>query len=477
MGNILNNKTRYKLDAENYAHFILPEYRALTYKFSDPLSLCFKLLIDWDKPSGLLANESNVNSALAYLKRIGELNRYELLKKWIEVFGVLVRNYDFLLMEVEGLDQVMNSNPNHMFTGNDEEKITLNFRETKDMLVQSLISMYRSIWFDDVRCVEVLPSNLRKFDISILIYSAGYYNMFLYDVMTEADMTDTNINIDRQVLPTLRKLSDDYFYAKNPNGLGFNNILINFGSCEILVTESGKNFISKVSNEMSDDMVMNDISFDFKTASHIGAFNNIFGNFNITELLALSAAQDRANNEDLEEVLYGDMVRTNKKLTYKDTVKAVKSNVKNYLSTAKTALKTVFQEELERVKAKPDQYLNALLSPLSPVGNAFMKLTDANEMANMVKNTADLGIQKIDDFANDKIAKINNLVLRNFSDNFIDIYKNYFADDKQSSNIGLIQNDKKTETANGVYYNAQQADTVEKGIKFSNDNIYNRRGF
>ena len=440
-----NDQTLYSL--HNNKKYVTSVDKAYLAKYIDPLTLNFKLLIDFDRTSGLIADEKYENSALAYLKRIGDELRYEQLKNWISILQILNKEYDFLLLNVDGLDTIKNAKPYDSFN-EDEDKITLTFRETSDMLVESLIATYRHIFFDDVRCVEVLPSNLRKLDISILVFSGGYFNTFLYD-----DNDEENPDVEKIIFPTKRKLSDNTF--KNSLSAKYNHLLFNMNSCSIDITESGKTFLENVSNEPGGDMTKNNLVFTYKFASYKGRFNNIMGDIDFVGLLALMAAQNKISNSSEAS----EKLKTKLKDQIKDSWKSLKS------STMKT------------LEAKKDNQLKKVLSSNSVIGDTISKFSVKNvEM--MIKNTLDLGINFVEDsLINEPLTKINNLLFQNFSNNLIDIYKNNFDTNKQNNNIKLLENNETSQSVTGRFYSPEQRDNVERGISLRNENIYNRNGF
>ena len=440
-----NDQTLYSL--HNNKKYVTSVDKAYLAKYIDPLTLNFKLLIDFDRTSGLIANEKYENSALAYLKRIGDELRYEQLKNWISVLQILNKEYDFLLLNVEGLDTIKNAKPYDSFN-EEEDKLTLTFRETSDMLVESLIETYRHLFFDDIRCVEVLPSNLRKFDISILVFSGGYFNTFLYD-----DNDEENPDVEKIIFPTKRKLSDTTF--KNPLSAKYNHLLFNMNSCSIDITESGKTFLENVSNEPGGDMTKNNLVITYKFAGYKGRFNNIMGDIDFVGLLALMAAQNKISNSSEAP----EKLKTKLKDQIKDSWKSLKS------STMKT------------LEAKKDNQLKKVLSSNSVIGDVISKFSVKNaEM--MIKNTLDLGINFVEDsLINEPLTKINNLLFQNFSNNLIDIYKNNFDTNMQNNNIKLLENNETSQSVTGRFYSPEQRDNVERGISLRNENIYNRTGF
>lgn len=410
------------------------EDKVRLYKYADPLSLNFKLIMDFERKSGLFASEDNHDSALAFLKRVGEIKRYDMLVHWIKVFKSLVKDFDFLFLDIDGLE-IVQTKPNHEFFL-DKEKIKITFRETTDMLVQSLISTYNHIVYDKVRKVSVLPSNLRKFDCYVIVFSAGYYNMIFHDSIEDDG------NMDNKVLPTKRKLSDEIL---NINTVGnFNHTLYEFVSCSI-DPESGSMFTENVSNEMSSDYVKNNLTFTYKFATSSGTFNNIMGDENWYSILAQASAENKMQNlarmqyvsnmgsldsndnsvdgkdifskENLEKLLGNTVI--NKKLL---------SNIKSFGSkeTLKKMYDTVKGKTMSNIENQLiNQLPSKLLGPHSVLGSTLEKL-NPDYVTNMIQNTVDLGIGKIQNIFDDGITTVNNLLMTNYNDNLVDVYNNVF---------------------------------------------------
>jgi hypothetical protein len=428
--------------------FSTAELRAYKTQYIDPLTLNFKLMIDYSKPSGLFAKEDVINSALAYLKRIGENERFNMLKRWIEVFQNFIKNYDFLILTCDGISEIVNAIPYHAFTN--DHKITLTIRETSDMLVQSLLTTYRHIWFDDIRCVEVLPANLRKFDINILIYSSGYFNMSLYD----STINSKDIDEQTKIFPTIRKLSDKYFFY-NAEKYEFNHHLVEIKSASINNEESGKSFFETISNEVSDDYVKNTMVFNFRFAGYKGVFNNIFGEIDFVKELAIVAAYDsllKKRQFPVEE----------------------SPSWKTFFKNVGSGIKTIVVDEFHTFKDKPASYVNKYVGKNTVIGKALTTLSDPMLASNLIKQGIDLGIQYGEDKIDNAITKINNLILTNFSDPLAFIYKQYA--DNHKNKVELIENIPQ-DSINRKNTNDIDEEKIPKNVEFGESNIYTRKGF
>lgn len=427
---------------ERNLDYITSEIKALITEFTDPLVQNFKILIDYDRPTGLFASENNIDSALAYLKRIGETERYEMHKKWIELFKNFVKDYDFLILNCTGLDVIANKKPGEFFT--EDDKIIFTIRETIDMRFQSLLTTYRHVWFDDIRMVEVLPSNLRKFDIFILVYSSGYFNSFLYDI-------DETRNPQDSILPTIKKLTDKNLNEKTIDNLKFNSHLFKLKSASIN-DESGKDFFETISNELSGDFIKNNFVLNFKFANFSGNFNNIFGAFNFVDMLAKASTQ-------------------NKLMQYSSLATPDKDS---YFKQMKNSFVNAGKDLSNNIKSKVKNFPKRFTNPNTFIGSAIEQISNPNFLATMSKNGVDLLLSRGDDYLNGKISNLHSLLSQNFSDTFNSTY------DSSKNNVKTIEYSPKI---NPVIENSS---TMKNPTLFENNdkisemkvsNIYNRNNF
>lgn len=222
---------------------------------TDPVWLGFKLFFNFSETSGLLAHEQYVNSALAYLKRIGQDNRYEILKRFIDQLSQINSEMPFLFTNVTGIETVREYK-----IGDQDHSIDIQTLETIDLKIQSLLSMYYNVFFDHDRWIEVLPVNLRRFSMMIYIQSYGVYK--IYDEIF-SDVIPNALNSEEFVLPP-----DSY-----------NHVVYMFNQCEIDMTKSGTKFIESGSSSNSTEFATNNINIKYKFYSESALFNNIFHNF------------------------------------------------------------------------------------------------------------------------------------------------------------------------------------------------------
>jgi hypothetical protein len=437
----------------------IPEIRALTLPYTDPLYLNFKLMINTTKSYGLFADAENKNSAEWYLINTDDEARANLLKVWKTHFLTYLKEFEFLVMGCEGLGEIFNHKQGDIYT--DSDKINFNIRETIDMKFQSLLTMYRQIWFDDTRGVEVLPINLRRFDIIILLYSAGYYYAPLYEAnMSEqvknatAKTYDTALGekIDKfsfndvvpdkykpdvsgddldnpifTVLPTIGKIMRLEQHKTKVEKYDMNAMMFYIADCSIDMENSGKDFFGSIMNDNTSEMVKNNLSLNFRFAYVNGSFNNIFGKLNIPTMLAIIDATDKKNNKNFGKTMA------------------------NFGKQIVSSAVDMGDQLLDELKSKPAKYIDALIGPNSYLGNALNTMTDPSYLPKMVKSFVDLGISKIEDkFIYSNIANLQDFLKNNFSFTFLDMYNNYMIHNVNEGNTVKYQENSELSSFNKI---------------------------
>jgi hypothetical protein len=142
-------------------------------KYNDPTYLGFVFLFnDFDiKESPLLVRDAQqVGGALNYLAANNQSARFEYLKMFQEL--LLDTNYwmPWYWQTVEGIDKVWDykklSDP---YKGGEESRLKVTTLESIDLRITALMDLYRKACFDYEFRREIIPSNLRKFQVTIFI--------------------------------------------------------------------------------------------------------------------------------------------------------------------------------------------------------------------------------------------------------------------------------------------------------------------
>lgn len=177
--------------------------------FADPSTLYFKIffyfsnkVIEKDFTSNLLCdsfdfdetNSGNIssrtgwsgnkdddyvykNSAYNYLINNDEKERANLLKKFIMLLSEISSNSPWVFSEINGLGDALNySGIQSQFKTDDENKtITIKtINDGYDERISTLLDLYKSACFSHLNSKEIIPANLRKFDMGIFVFNKPY---------------------------------------------------------------------------------------------------------------------------------------------------------------------------------------------------------------------------------------------------------------------------------------------------------------
>lgn len=161
------------------------------YSFGgEPNWFYFKVFFKFNTQHGLLGgllNDTDVmqstNSAGKYLKLANNtygnsklLERLIALKKFASILSRIQTHTPWFFKSVKGLDKAS-------YTGVDlgkEKSIELTtLADSVDLRLTTLFELYKFACFDDINNRELIPENLRKFEMSVLIYSTPI--SFLHD--------------------------------------------------------------------------------------------------------------------------------------------------------------------------------------------------------------------------------------------------------------------------------------------------------
>lgn len=230
----------------------------------DPLFLGYRPFFHYAETSGLLAPENYTNSALAYLKRIGEETRYTALKQFIRLLQKVNIDMPYMFQTIEGLQEAK-ANFNYPIL-NENNFITFGMLESLDMRIQSLLQTYKMVAYDNIRQIWVLPRNLRQFSMSVIVYPTGAYNVSTQ----EESLTVPNSKLENTGLPN----SADAITK-------FNHVLFEFSQCEIDIINSSVGFFDTVNNaELTEASTT--IGITYKRVRESGLFHSLLGSTNVS---------------------------------------------------------------------------------------------------------------------------------------------------------------------------------------------------
>ena len=152
--------------------------------FNDPAWFYFKVFFDFDTHHGLfgsIINETDIrtgeNCAIRYLTYCKDMyhdedvqSRISALYKFTSILSYICLNAPWFFKSVRGLDKLSVPVLNDFST---ERYIELELMpDAIDMRLMNLMSLYKYACFDDYNHKEIIPQNLRQFNMSIVIFQA-----------------------------------------------------------------------------------------------------------------------------------------------------------------------------------------------------------------------------------------------------------------------------------------------------------------
>jgi hypothetical protein len=128
------------------------------------------------------------NTAYAYLINNCEYERALVLRDFITLLSQISSESPWYFKEITGLDEAL---VREKWTVPEERKkisiVCMN--DPADHRIESLLSMYRSIVWSHTRKCEVVPSNLRKFDMGLFVFSGLTYGLTHTYTTTNRDLS------------------------------------------------------------------------------------------------------------------------------------------------------------------------------------------------------------------------------------------------------------------------------------------------
>lgn len=281
-------QSNYYEDSLSYLNIYLPNYgmqdfineRAIWQKGShnmmgEPGWFYFKIFFHFNDSKlfgGIINNDNTipVTSAMRYLYGIRNVYKIEnitdralALIRFTKTLSYINCVCPWFFKSITNVNK-LNSMIMNEFTK--EKSISIGCdTEAVDMRLNTLLEMYRYACFDEINKKEIIPENLRKFDMSILIMNvpikyfqtamtssaSSLYNMFnpLQYGASGVDIIDENMNRISKGLNTISTFLGDadtssFNYknisVENPDMMSFQ--LFTLKNCEIQVNESLENY-------------------------------------------------------------------------------------------------------------------------------------------------------------------------------------------------------------------------------------------
>ena len=112
------------------------------------------------------------NTAATFLWNNGEMTRLDQLNKFKSLLSDISTNYPWYIVSIDGIDGVLKRNETTDSIKTEDPTITITFLpDAVDSRIGTLFDLYNSICYSRQTMREILPVNLRRFDMGIFIFS------------------------------------------------------------------------------------------------------------------------------------------------------------------------------------------------------------------------------------------------------------------------------------------------------------------
>lgn len=161
------------------------------------------------------------NSAWAYLKMNGEDARAEKLKQFVTLLSNINSEAPWTFTSVSGLDQALerqSAGQNKEFKIDEErKKISIKcLPDTFDERIGTLLDLYRDIVWSWKTKREMIPANLRKFDMALYLFSDPIKNIHTPKENAEASLSSNANYLTSSKYVEFHNCEIDYNSSKSP---------------------------------------------------------------------------------------------------------------------------------------------------------------------------------------------------------------------------------------------------------------------
>ena len=137
----------------------------------DPSIIAFRLMFDFNTSPLLTIDETNKNTAHSYLLSINELERAAYLKHFVQVLRFITDEMSWYFQSIDGLDGIWKRDFTNPAVSAD---LTIGCLDDVTFKITGLIDLYRKACFDWENTREVVPGNLRKFNMGVYVFNSTF---------------------------------------------------------------------------------------------------------------------------------------------------------------------------------------------------------------------------------------------------------------------------------------------------------------
>ncbi len=224
------------------------------------------------KPSLL----KSINTAYGYLKRVRKTHEYEnidermlALAKFSATLKDISLRTPWLFKTISGLNTINTTYVDHF----DKEKTIIIGcgPESLDARIGTMMDLYKFACFDQINCKEIIPANLRKFEMSIMVYHMPLNNYHNKAMVSQDNAVNDSLwaTLWQAVSPVPANLSfDGTVPAKSTNDVNnFSNMmsfkLFTFLNCEIDCENANEYYTDGMSNEQAFQLGNNQLKIKY----------------------------------------------------------------------------------------------------------------------------------------------------------------------------------------------------------------------
>lgn len=188
----------------------------------DPTVLGFQLKFSEQDPLFYLRNqkeEDGIPSATEYLLRLGQEDRYNLLRRFQKKIKYLFQTRDYYMQRLSGLGNIYEHREGVSYI---EREIKIDTLESIDLFISSIADDYNKATYDYDNMKSVIPVNLLYFDLVIVVNEIRQFKTFLQGLQGD-DLTldydqDQMSYLNRHLGCFVMKFSDCLFDFTESNG-------------------------------------------------------------------------------------------------------------------------------------------------------------------------------------------------------------------------------------------------------------------
>lgn len=410
----------------------------LTSKFShtdNPAKYFFKIFFHFDNggllDSRIASNEryEYIDSAINYLAINGEFERVELLKKFIHLLSNINTYSPWYFSEIDGL---MESIDRKQFIERDfkideaRPKIIIKtLPDAVDDRIGTLLDLYKSICFSYIQKKEVIPANLRRFNMGIYVFQ-----------------TPTQL---------LHRAGDNY--ATFDNGTyKVSSKYFEFVNCEIFLPSAATPYANLNNKEGIEHAYEIGITFDDVFDER---YNDIMlrtiGDFILTDMMYLTKngteviqSVEQTDNDDRNYSQLRKYVHINPENTWESDIKDKK------ISDLGKGNQIIHDEDYGKLQGNKSILTSTnigrnITSAINTANTAIDKMRDNYSLSNIANNGINYAINKLDSSAT---KSINDIVYGNlfYDTNIGDATR--IVSDLINGNIGGVINQSQSMKSN-----------------------------